>query len=146
MVLKLKKILIPYDSTESSVKAFKNLIPIIERHHSKIILLTCIRDKATFGFFKTKSDKKEIDSEKEKAIRFHEKARNEAQKHGLQVCSKIVKSDLESKSIVDFAKKEDVDIIVMSRTKLATNAERMYYESTVDAVFKKTPCLFLYVP
>jgi nucleotide-binding universal stress UspA family protein len=67
-------------------------------------------------------------------------------KRGVNIISKIVKSDLESKSIIEYAKKENVDVIIMSKSHLSTHAERVYYNSTVEAVFKKTPCMFLYLP
>ena len=146
MGLKLKKILLPYDATASSVKTFKKLLPIIENEGSKIILLTCIRDQATFGFFKTRSDKEHMKKEKERAEKIHEEAKEEGKKFGINIKSKIVKSDLESKSIIDNAKREDVDVIIMSKSKLSTHAERVYYKSTVEAVFQNTPCMFMYVP
>lgn len=144
--MRFKKILVPYDATPSSEKAFKKILPIIEKHCSKIILLTCVRDRATFGFFQTKSDKKSLEQEKKRAERFQNMAIKEAEKFELSITSKIVKSDLESESIIDYAKSEKVDLIVMSKTKLTTNAEKMYYNSTVEAVFKNAPCPFLYVP
>ena len=146
MALKIKKILLPYDATASSVKTFKKILPIIENEGSKVILLTCIRDQATFGFFKTKSDKEHMKKEKERAEKIHNEATKEGEKFGINIISKIIKSDLESKSIIDYAKKENVDVIIMSKSKLSSNAERVYYNSTVEAVFQKTPCMFLYVP
>ena len=146
MTIKIKKILVPYDATASSRKALKQIFSLFEKQHPKIILFTCVRDKATFGFFKTKSDKQQIKQEKENAQKFHDDAKKEAHTFGLELSSKIVKSDLESKSIIEYAKKSDIDVIVMSKSKTLTHAERVYYNSTVDAVFKKTPCLFLYVP
>jgi nucleotide-binding universal stress UspA family protein len=111
-----------------------------------MVLLTCIRDRASFGFFKSKSDKKEMEKEKMKAEKYHEDVAKKVEKLGVSTISKIVKSDLESKTIVDYAKKEDVDLIIMSKSKLRTYAERVYYNSTVEAVFKKTSIPFLYVP
>ena len=70
--MKIKKILVPYDATPSSEKAIKKVFSLIENENSMVVLLTCIRDKATFGFFKTKSDKKEIEQEKNKAKKHHE--------------------------------------------------------------------------
>lgn len=146
MTIKIKKILVPYDATSSSKKALKKILSLFENQNSKIILFTCIRDRATFGFFKTKSDKQQIQQEKETAKKLHDEAKREAKPFGLELSSKIVKSDLESKSILEYAKKENVDVIVMSKSKILTHAERVYYDSTVEAVFQKTPCLFLYVP
>ena len=100
MVIKIKKILVPYDATASSRKALKQIFSLFEKQKSEIILITCIRDKATFGFFKTKSDKQQIKQEKENAQKFHDAAKKEANTFGLELSSKIVKSDLESKSII----------------------------------------------
>ncbi|MCV0431191.1 universal stress protein [Nitrosopumilus sp.] len=144
--MKIEKILVPYDATPSSEKAIKKIFALIENQGSKVVLLSCIRDKATFGFFKTKSDKKEIEQEKNKAKKYHEIIKKVAEKQGILMNSKIIKSDLESQSIIEYAKKEKVDMIVMSRSKLSTHAEKMYYNSTVDAVFKNAPCPFLYIP
>ena len=142
----IKKTLIPYDATQSSEKALKKILPVLEKHSGKIVLLTCIKDKATFGFFQTKSDKKALKIEKEKAQKFHKTIKRIIEELGIRFISKIVKSDLESHTIIEYAKKEKVDLIVMSKSKLKTNAEKIYHDSTVDAVFKKTPCPFLYIP
>lgn len=144
--MKIKKILIPYDGTPSSQKAVKRVYPIIEKENSKIIFLSCIHDKATFGFFKTKSDRREMEMEKKKIQKYHEYLKKESEQYGIPSSSKIIKSDLESRSIIEYAKEQKVDLIVMSKSKLGTHAEKMYYNSTVDAVFKKAPCPFLYIP
>lgn len=146
MVFDVKKILIPYDATPSSEKVIKKLKPFLEKNHCEIILLSCIRDRATFGFFQTKSDKKEIEVEKKKAQKYHNQIAEKLKETEISVKSIVVKSDLESKTIVEYAKKEEADIIIMSKSKLGTNAEKVYYNSTVDAVFKKTPIPFLYIP
>ncbi|AFS81059.1 UspA domain-containing protein [Candidatus Nitrosopumilus koreensis AR1] len=146
MSIKIKKILVPYDATPSSEKAVKKILPLIEKHDSKIIFLTCIHDKATFGFFKTKSDKREIEQEKKKMEQYHERLKKEAAKFGIPSSSKIIKSDLESRSIIEYARDQNVDLIVMSKSKMGTHAEKLYYNSTVDAVFNKTPCPLLYIP
>lgn len=143
--MKIKKILIPYDGTPSSEKAVRKIFPLID-NNSKIVFLTCIHDKATFGFFKTKSDRKEIERLKKKTQKNHERLKKEAEKRGFPATSKIIKSDLESRSIIEYAANQKMDLIVMSKSKIGTHAEKMYYNSTVDAVFKKTPCPLLYIP
>ena len=144
--MKINKILIPYDATPSSEKAVKKIFPLIEKQDSKIIFLTCIHDKATFGFFKTKSDRKEIEEQKKRAQKNHEIVKKEAEKFDIISSSKIIKSNLESHSIIEYAKDHQIDLIVMSKSKVGTHAEKMYYNSTVDAVFKNAPCPFLYIP
>ncbi len=108
---KIQKILVPYDGTKSSDRAFKNAINIAKTYGAEIKIITVIKDVATFGFFKTKADK----------------------------------ADLVSEKIIQYAKSEDVDLIVMSRTKHGTAAEKMHNESTVEKVFNEAPCSFLHV-
>ena len=63
----------------------------------------------------------------------------------IPIKSKVAICDLASESILDYAKANKVDLIAMSKSKLATRAEQMYYNSTVERVFKHTPCSFLYI-
>lgn len=141
----IERILCPYDGTDSSEHAFKNVLKLAKFLDSKILILTCIKDKATFGFFKLKSDKELINKQKEIAKKKIEKLKRQAKELDLLVTSKIVRCDFISKEIVDYAKKEKVDIIAMSRTKHGTTAEKMYSESTVEKVFRDAPCTFLHV-
>ena len=141
----IEQILLPYDGTKSSERAFKYAMRLAKIHQAKLIILTCIRDQATFGFFKLKSEKKKIERQKENAEKIIKKLKHRAKSFGIPLKSKIVKCEIISKEIVDYAKKQDVDIIAMSKTKHGTTAEKMYSESTVDRVFKSSPCTFVHV-
>lgn len=141
----IEQILLPYDGTKSSERAFKYAIHMAKIHQAKILTLTCIRDQATFGFFKLKSEKEKMERQKENAERRINKLKEIAKKIGVPIKSRIVKCEIISKEIVDYAKKQDVDIIAMSKTKYGTIAEKMYSESTVEKVFKNAPCTFVHV-
>ena len=142
---RLKQILVPYDGTKSSGRAFRDALNIAKTYDAEIKILTCIRDVATFGFFKTKADKKLIEKQKKMATKKIESLKNDAERDNVSVKSKIVKADLVSEKIIDYAKSEKVDLIVMSRTKYGTAAEKLYNESTVEKVFHEAPCSFLHV-
>lgn len=142
---KIKQILCPYDGTSSSEFVFKKILPVARIFGARIVILTCIEDKATLGFFKLESDKKMIEKQKKIAERKIEELKKLAQNLGIVIKSKIVKCDIISKEIVNHAKKEKIDIIAMSKSKCGTTAERMYTESTVDKVFKESPCSFLHL-
>ena len=144
MSKKISKILVPYDGTKSSETALKSSLEIAQRYGSTIILLTCIPEKFTFGFFKTSSDKKILQKQKKQAKQRIKKIEKKLQRLKISVKSKIIKCDVVSHQIIEQAKKEKADLIVMSKTKLSTNAEKMYLESTVETVFKNTPCSLLY--
>ena len=93
-----------------------------------------------------KNRRKEIEEQKKRAQKNHEIVKKEAEKFDIISSSKIIKSNLESHSIIEYAKDHQIDLIVMSKSKVGTHAEKMYYNSTVDAVFKNAPCPFLYIP
>lgn len=142
---KIQKILVPYDGTKSSDRSFKNTLSIAKTYGAELQILTCIRDVATFGFFKTKADKNLIEKQKKMASKKIKELENEAKKIGVKTKAKIVKADLVSEKIIQYAKNEKVDLIVMSRTKYGTAAEKMHNESTVEKVFDEAPCSFLHV-
>ena len=50
MKKKISKILCPYDGTESSDFAFNNTLNLAKALDSEILILICIKDKATSGF------------------------------------------------------------------------------------------------
>ncbi len=136
-------ILFPYNGTKRDEKSFGKLIEIAKRHESKIIILTCLRDLRTLGLFKTKSDKKKI--AKERKTMENKIDRLKKLGDGIKISSKIVKCEIVSKEIVDQSKKSKVDLVVMSKTKLSSEVEKIYYESTVDHVFKNLSCSFLHI-
>ncbi|QUC64088.1 universal stress protein [Nitrosopumilus sp. K4] len=141
----IKQILLPYDGTKSSERAFRYALQLAKVHQAKLLTLTCIKDQAAFGFFKLESDKRKMEKQKKNAEKRIENLKKEAEKLEVPIKSKIVKCDVISKGIVDYAKKQDVDIITMSKTKHGTAAEKMYSESTVDKVFDNAPCTFVHV-
>jgi len=141
----IKQILVPYDGTASSEKAIKYAFKLASLHQSQILTLTCIKDQATFGFFRLKSDKKSTEKQKEKAVKKIEMLKNHAREIGISLKSKIIKCDVASKEIIKYAKKENVDMIAMSKTKQGTTAEKIYNESTVDKVFREAPCTFIQI-
>ena len=138
-------ILVPYDGTESSKIAFKAGLSIAEKNQSTLSVVTCIEEKATLGFFQTKSDKKEYQRIKNEATRHIERLDKEAQKKQVDFKFKIMKSNLTSDCIVKYAKENKVSLIVISKTKLRTELEKRYYNSTVENIFKKNPCSVLVV-
>ena len=138
-------LLVPYDGTESSRIAFQAALKIAKNNQSSISVLTCIEEKSTLGFFQTKSDKKEYERIKNQAEKHHSRLNKEAEKYQIEFKSKIMKSSLASDSIVKYAKENKITLIIINKTKLSTELEKRYYNSTVENVFKKSPCSILVV-
>jgi len=129
-------ILVPFNGTAESRKSFKKAVEIAKNYDAKITVLTCIEERQTFGFFRTKTDKNEFENEKKLVTAEHNELYNFASKHDVKTSSKIVKGSLASSSIVDFAAIHGVDLIVMSRRRFPTAAQSKHHWSTLDNVFK----------
>jgi len=56
-------ILVPYNGTSGSQKAFKKAVALAELTKSKTTVLTRLEERSTFGLFKTKTNKKDFDNE-----------------------------------------------------------------------------------
>ena len=128
-------ILVPYNGTAGSEKAFRKAISLASSIQAKITVLTCLEERPTFGFFKTKTSKQEFEKEHKLVREEHVKLEKNAENQGVSLNSKIIKSNMASESILEFAEKHDVDLIVMGLKK-QTRHEKIYYPSTIEAVFK----------
>lgn len=126
----------PYNGTPESKKSFKKALKLAETFGAKITILTCIEERQTFGFFKTKTNKREYESEKRFAVTEHNELFNHASKHGVKTTSKIIKSPLASESILGYVDTHDIDLVIMSKRKLSSAAEKTHHWSTLDNVFK----------
>ena len=60
MSLSFQHILVPYDGTKTGDRAFSGAIQLAKKFSSKITILACMEKNATFGFFDTKSDKRDM--------------------------------------------------------------------------------------
>ena len=135
----------PYDGTKSSKIAFQAALKIAKNNQSAILILTCIEEKSTLGFFQTKSGKKEFERIKNDAQRHHARLKKESEKHQVFIHLKIMKSSLASDCIVKHAKENKISLIIINKTRLQTELEKKYYESTVENVLKKSSCSVLVV-
>ena len=136
-------ILIPYNGTSGSQKAFKKAISIASLIKAKITILTCIEERPTFGFFKTKTSKQEFEKERKLVEKQHLELEKIVKKYNISFSSKIVKNDLASVNILEFSKQHDVDLIIMTKTKLTSRYEKQHYQSTIENVFRNSPCPIL---
>ena len=139
------KILIPYDGTASSKKGFKAGLKIAKDNKATISIITCVEKKSTLGFFQSTSDKKKFERVKKEISSHIEQLTKEAEKNNINIKSKIIKSDLPSDAIKGYAKSNNIDLIVISKSRLSTMYEKKYYNSTVENLMKDPPCSILIV-
>ncbi len=96
MTKTFEHILVPYNGTAGSEKAFRKAISLSEPIQAKITILTCVEERQTFGFFKTKASKQEFEKERKIIEKQHLKLEKFAKEHDVSCGSKIVKNGLAS--------------------------------------------------
>ena len=133
-------ILVPYNGTGGSNKSFRKAVSLASAINAKVTVLTCLEERASFGFFKTKTSKQEFEKEKKSAENQHKILEKFASTHGVICESKIVKNGFASTSILEFAKKHKVDLVIMTKTKISSNYEKMHYQSTIENVLRNAVC------
>ncbi len=143
MIKTFEHILVPYNGTRGSEKAFRKAISLAVSIQAKITLLTCLEERQTFGFFKTKASKLEFEKERKTVEKQQLKLEKFAKEHNIACSSKIVKNGLASTKILEFAKQHNVDLIITTKTKLSSHYEKQYYHSTVENMFRNSPCPIL---
>ena len=143
MTKTFEHILVPYNGTADSEKAFRKAISLAISIGAKITILTCLEERHTFGFFKTKTSNQESEKEQNLVEKQHQKLEKLAKEQNISCDSKIVKNGLASVKILEFAHKHNVNLIVITRTKLSSHYERQHYHSTVENVFRNAHCPLL---
>jgi len=136
-------ILVPYNGATGSEKAFRKAISLAHSIQAKITVLTCLEERPTFGFFKTKTSKQEFEKETKAVEKQHLKLEKFAKDHDISCSSKIVKNGLPSTRILEYAKQHKTDLIITTRTKLSSQIEKQHYQSTVENMFRNSPCPIL---
>ena len=136
-------ILIPYNGTSGSKKAFKKAVALAQLTSAKITILTCLEERPTFGFFKTKKSQQEYEKERKFVEKQHLELEKFAKKQNILFNSKTVKNGLASMKILEFANQHDVDLVIMTKTKLSSNYEKLHYQSTIENVFRNAHCPIL---
>ena len=129
-------ILVPYNGSPGSEKAFKKAVMLAQMSKAKITILTCLEERTTFGLFKTKTNKNEYANEHKLVTQKHIVLKKYAQKYEVLPTFKIIKNISTSHAILEFADKSDVDLIIFGTRKFVSHYEKMYYPSTIEKVSK----------
>ena len=143
MTKTFEHILVPYNGTTGSEKAFRKAVFLAHPIQAKITILTCLEERPTFGFFKTKTSKQEFEKEHKMVEKQQLHLEKFAKENDVSCDSKIVKNGLASTKILEFTERHSADLIIMTRTKLSSHYEKQHYHSTVENVFRNSHCPIL---
>ena len=133
-------ILVPYNGTSGSNKAFRKAVSLASMIQAEITIITCLEERPTFGFFKTKTSRQEFEKERKQVEKLHVQLEEFSREHDVPFNSKIVKNGMASIKILEFAKQNKIDLIIMTKTKLTNRYEKRHHHSTIENVFRTAPC------
>ena len=133
-------ILVPYNGTSGSNKAFRKAVSLASMIQAEITIITCLEERPTFGFFKTKTSRQEFEKERKQVEKLHAQLEEFSREHDVTFNSKIVKNGMASIKILEFAKQNKVDLIIMTKTKLTNRYEKRHHHSTIENVFRNAQC------
>ena len=144
MVL-FQNILVPFDLSNQSTRAFKTALEMATKFNSKITLLTCVEGDAWHHkYYDSRSDSDLLKKQSKVAKKYLEKMESMADKKNISTKSQILKSKSVVNDIVSFAKSRKYDLIVIgSHSK--TGFDKLLLGSVANGVSQKSKCPVLIV-
>jgi len=140
-----QNILVPFDLSTQSTRAFKVALDIAKNYNSKITLLTCLEGDAwQHKFYDSRADAELLKKQKKVTEKYLEKLESLADKNKVTVKSQIIKSKSVVSDIVTFAKSRKHDLIVIG-SHGRTGFDKVLLGSVANGVSQKTSCPVLIV-
>lgn len=140
-----KNILVPFDLSSTSNKAFQTALDLAQKYESEITLLTCVEGDAWHHYFyDARADSQLIKEQTKAAKKRMEKLEESANKVGIKLKLQILKSNSVVKDIIKFAKSRKIDLIVMG-THGRTGLDKLILGSVANGVVHRTSCPVLLI-
>jgi len=138
-------ILVPFDLSNQSIRAFKTALDIAKKYNSKITILTCLEGDAWHHkFYDSRADNELIQKQKKVSVSHIAKLENLANKADVSIKSQILKSTSVVKDIITYAKSRKMDLIVMG-SHGRTGVDKLILGSVANGVTQKASCPVLII-
>ncbi|MDH3204130.1 MAG: universal stress protein [Nitrosopumilus sp.] len=140
-----ENILVPFDLSNQSTRAFKVALDIAKKYNSKITLLTCLEGDAWHHKYYDARADFELIKKQRKVTKTHlEKLELLAEKNNVSIKSQILTSKSVVNDIVNFAKSRKYDFIVIG-SHGRTGFDKLLLGSVANGVSQKAKCPILIV-
>jgi nucleotide-binding universal stress UspA family protein len=141
----ITSILVPFDGSSYSVKAFNAALDIAKKQQAKISILTCLEKENLGAWYKDKRVNKKIMKDAKKfAMDSLSKLENTAKKSDVLLSVHIIETKSISKQIVDFANSKKINLIVMG-SHGQTGFNRFILGSVSNSVSQLAKCPVLII-
>ena len=140
MIMFFRNILVPYDGSKNSSRAFKIAIDMAKKYDSKIIGITCI-DVIYRGQWYYDSDyyADKIKKQKEIVRKSVANLEKSAKKEGIDFTFEVFQSRSVVEKIITFAKTKKIDLIVMG-SHGRTGFDKVLLGSVANGVAQRVKC------
>lgn len=141
----ITNILVPFDGSTYSVKAFKAALDIAKKQDAKIHVLTCL-EKGNLGawYVDKRINKKIINDAKKFAMEFLSKLEKTAKGSGVSLSIHVLETKSIAKQIVMFANSKKVNLIVIG-SHGQTGFNRFLLGSVSNTVSQSAKCPVLII-
>ena len=140
-----QNILVPFDLSAQSTRAFKAALDIAKKYDSKVTLLTCLEGDAWHHkYYDARADSELIKKQKKVSQKHLEELESIAVKNNVSIKSQILKSKSVVNDIVTFAKSRKYDLVVIG-SHGRTGFDKMLLGSVANGVSQKSTCPVLIV-
>jgi len=140
-----QNILVPFDLSGQSTRAFKVALDVAKKYQSRITLLTCIEGDAWHHkYYDSRADKELIKKQSKAAKQYIEKLESYAEKNQITLKSQIITSKSVVNDIVAFAKSRKHDLIVIGSHGRG-GFDKILLGSVANGVSQKVRCPVLIV-
>ncbi len=140
-----KNILVPYDLSKPSTRAFKVALDVAKKYGSSITVITCIEgDPWHHKFYDSRADAELLKKQKKAAADYISKLEESAKKANIPFKSRIIKAESIVKELVRFAKSHKFDLIVMG-SHGRTGLDKLVLGSVANGVVQRVRCPVLLV-
>lgn len=139
----MKNILVPFDGSGFSQKAFEKALEIAEKFSSQIIVLTVLQSKVSDSAEISLKRLQEIQEEEEnEALAILKKLEDQASAKNISLSMKIIHNPSSSDGIVAFAANNNIDLIIMG-SQGKTGLKKIVLGSVASGVLAHTKCSVL---
>ena len=140
-----KNILVPFDLSTQSTRAFKAAVDIAKCRDSKVTLLTCLEGDAWHHkYYDARADSELIKKQKKASQKHLEKLESLAEKNNVSIKSQIITSKSVVNDIVNYAKSRKYDLIVIG-SHGRSGFDKLLLGSIANGVSQKARCPVLIV-
>lgn len=140
-----KNILVPYDGSAYSNHAFNKAIDLAKEHDSNLKVVACLDIANLGGWYIDKRINKDImKNAKNLTKKMFSKLEDTAKKNSVSVDFKIIESKNTVKSLIDFTKSKNIDLIIMGSSGRG-EFDKVLLGSVSNGVMQKAKCPVLII-